>query len=310
MFLSWTYNEDMNLSNANLKWGLIGLVVVLAGVLTATYYFTNPIAPGPVTLTPQSSSSTQPKITWSEKQIEMVLSPGESATKTLTFTSTQNLPNVVIEAVPKIAPFLSIQPPTIANVPANQPQSVQISFAIPATAVLGDYDGTIHLQDQKQTYPQTSKILIKLWQRFSDSNQHFAFRYPPGWEIHSFSEGRVSLMSPSRASVLNNTSEGDTPPEITVLVLQNENHTAVAEFANSYSDGWFTTYASAAPTIVNGRSAFRFSDLGAGLGHAPLQAVFLNGGPSILLITLNDPESDLTTAQLMIFEQILSTLSF
>lgn len=128
--------------------GLVVAVLAVAGFLVA----------GPTA--PQKSSSTQPKITWSEKQIEVILSPGESASKTLTFSSTLDLAGVAIEAVPEIAGFLTIQPNTISNLPASQSQQISVNFAVASGAALGIFEGTIHVRSGSQTLPQTLKLLM------------------------------------------------------------------------------------------------------------------------------------------------------
>lgn len=107
-------------------------------------------------------AASQPKITWSESQIELILSPGESASKELTFTSTQDLNDITIWPVPELAPFLSVQPESFANVPANQPQHVRLDFSASETAPLGTYDGTIHIRSGSRTLPHTLKIIIHI----------------------------------------------------------------------------------------------------------------------------------------------------
>src|SRR2546428_12787189 len=79
-----------------LVWLVLGFltVVVLTG---ATLIGRSPtLAPVPSAV-PQSS--TQPRIAWSENQIEVILSPGENTFRDMTFTSSQSLSNVVIEPV-------------------------------------------------------------------------------------------------------------------------------------------------------------------------------------------------------------------
>ena len=109
----------------------------------------------------------------------MILSPGDIAAKDFTFASNQNLQNVVIEAVPEIAGFLSIQPNTFATVTMGQPQSVHISFSIPAGATLGACNGTIHLRVGIATLPQTMKIAINAWPLIKEPTTGLAFLVPP-----------------------------------------------------------------------------------------------------------------------------------
>jgi len=89
--------------------------------------------------------------------------------------------NIVIEAVPEIAPFLNVQPNSFESVPAGQPQSVRLAFSIPTDATFGIYDGTIHIRFGSQTLPQTLKIVVRVWQVFSSTDLGFSIKYPAGW---------------------------------------------------------------------------------------------------------------------------------
>jgi hypothetical protein len=126
------------------------------------------------------TSSNQPKITWSPtSSIEVILSPGESTSKDLTFTSDQDLQNPVVEPVPEIAGFLTIQPNTIAALPAAQQQPVHIAIAIPASTAFGTYSGTIHVRIGTQTLPQTVKVVVNAWQSSTSTTLRVTFKYPP-----------------------------------------------------------------------------------------------------------------------------------
>lgn len=161
---------------------LTGIAAILAVVaLGSVYLFARPPAPGPsvgatspslaavtsavvaAITAPLGTTSTQPKITWSTTSVQVILSPGESASKDLTFTSSLKLSTIVLEPVTTVAPFVSIQPSTFASVPANQAQSVHIALSIPAGTTLGTYDGTIHLRSGSTTYPQTLKITVDVY---------------------------------------------------------------------------------------------------------------------------------------------------
>lgn len=119
-----------------------------------------------------------PKITWSQNQIEVTLSTGESTEKDLTFSSTLALQDVVIEPVPEIAPFLSVQPGALASVPADQDQPVRLSVHVPAGATLGTYEGTVHIRSGTRTVPQTVKVIVNAWNE-SAPTAGLTFNFPP-----------------------------------------------------------------------------------------------------------------------------------
>ena len=111
----------------------------------------------PASLLPQSG---QAKITWSPPNVYAGITSTSTVIKSVTFASDQTLQNVVVEAVPKIAGFIQIQPNTLGQVPASQPQTVRLIFSAPTGAQFGAFDGTIHLRVGNTTLPQTLKTSV------------------------------------------------------------------------------------------------------------------------------------------------------
>lgn len=246
------------------------------------------------------SPSTQPKISWSQKQLELILSPGETATRSLTFTSDQSLQNIVIEPVPELAPFLSIQPNTFANVPAGQPQSVRFTFSIPATATLGTYDGTVHVRLGSQTLPQTLKIHLDLWGVLT-SPLGFQVRYPPQW-LTVNETGGANLYKPESQTNLNSP-EHYTPPTISIHVFDNPSGISLSDFASAQDDGWYAGYGNVSSLTVGDREAIFFSDADAITSREPALAVFIVVGDRVVLVVGEK-------ASAAIFSEVLDRLTF
>lgn len=177
------------------------------------------------------SPSTQPKITWSENQIEVILSPGESTSKDLTFTSDLNIQNIVIEPVPTLAPFVSVQPNSFADVPAGQPQSVRLLFSIPQGTALGTYDGTVHVRLGSQTLPQTLKIAVKVWVAIEDASLGIALKVPPDFLIEDSSEVGPGL---SRGKFLH---RPNSPSLISIHSYSNSGNLSLLDWFNSVLRG-------------------------------------------------------------------------
>jgi hypothetical protein len=143
------------------------------------------LPPSPLVMTPVlplspvlGTTSVQPKITWSTTSVSVILSPGESTSSDLTFTSSLPLQNAVIEAVPGLAGFLNIQPNTMPSLSAGQQQAVHIAISIPPSTPFGTYDGTIHVRVATTTFPQTMKITVNVWNSFTDVDSNVSFKYP------------------------------------------------------------------------------------------------------------------------------------
>lgn len=111
---------------------------------------------------PSALAARQPKITWSEKKVVISVPAGGSVTKNVSFTSDQNIQNASIEAVPSIAPFLTIQPESVASIFPDQAQSVVLAVSVPAGTAVGKRQGTIHLRQGSSTIPELLKVDIDI----------------------------------------------------------------------------------------------------------------------------------------------------
>ena len=212
----------------------------------------------------QPQGGTQPKITWMPKSTEIILSPGESTTQEFTFTSDQDLQNAVIEAVPGIAAFLSIQPTSFSSVQANQQQAVHITFSNPATASLGTFDGTIHIRIGNKTLPQTLKVLLNIWRKsqLTDNGQTVEFLYPPSWELSSDGSA-VFLDNPAFSEPIAVGCEfqdppcsAEDPPEASLRIIGNSTAAPLGDFVAAYRGGRYSRYQQLSPLTISGHDAF------------------------------------------------------
>src|SRR5207302_461176 len=124
-----------------IKWLALGSLLAIAITASSVYMAAKP-SPSAV-IQQKPSKSAQPQITWSPTVVEVTLSPGETASRTVTFTSSAPLRKAEIKLKKEkddgdkgkdkdkegrngsVKPFLSIQPDKIDNVPAGQPQTVR-----------------------------------------------------------------------------------------------------------------------------------------------------------------------------------------
>jgi len=127
----------------------------------------------------KATPAAQPKLKWTAASLALTLSPGDTATRIVTLTSDTTIGNIQLEAVPAIAPFLTIQPTSFSTFPANQSQTVRLLFTIPQGTTLGTYDGTIHVRNGSQTLPQTLKVGLTLWNAFYSPELGISIKYPP-----------------------------------------------------------------------------------------------------------------------------------
>jgi hypothetical protein len=196
-------------------------------------------------------SAALPRITWSQEQLDVILSPGESLSKNVTFTSSLAIQNIVIEAVPEIAPFVTIQPASLGSVPSGQPQPVHLTFSIPPNASLGTFEGTVHVRWGNRTLPQTLKISLHVWHAFSSPTTAalgYDFRFPP-----------VLASRPGRSE-----------NEVILSVSGNE---------GAFPEVSFEAYAASTDQVL----ALRDSLQNSGLGNQKIESVSIDGFSGIKL---------------------------
>lgn len=101
------------------------------------------------------------KVSWSQSQITLALSPGTAATLDISCVTEATLDNIRIEPVPALARLLTVQPAGPFDLRAGIPKQLLLSFAIPAGARFGTiYEGTIHVRQGSRTIPELLKVSI------------------------------------------------------------------------------------------------------------------------------------------------------
>jgi hypothetical protein len=282
------------MSNSRLKF-IAGIIMTVFVVLAASLLlFAKPPEATPTTPSAPTSTSAQPKITWSPTSTVVTLSPGESTARDFTFTSSVELQNVVAEAVPGIAGFLSIQPSNFSSVSAGEPDSVHLLFSIPEGTALGTYNGTIHIKIGNQTSSQTLKVTINVWQHLTDADNHFELWFPPNWQIErgqtviNFFPPDAVFPAPIESPGVFLLSIDSNPQGLTPEQFYDGNHGLdLIHDATAFEQ-----------TTINGIPSVRFHQLRAGL--APADAVVLSLPGRFLRFEVYADQA--------VFESILSTL--
>jgi len=278
------------MNDSHLKRLALLIALGLAILAASLYLIARPTPPAPVPAAPPvgpaatsspgqagSTSSTQPKITWSHNQVGVVLSPGESTSNDLTFSSSLDLQNIVVEAVPEIRSFLTIEPNSLTSVPAGLPQSVHLSFLIPNGTALATYEGTIHVQVGSTTLPQTLKIAIETGKSFLTST--YSIMYPADWSFSQTGPNQVSFIPPGKQTDLAREYVGDIVIETTAksatIGLQDfyKNSAVVNLFENSQAQTSF---------VVNGFPAVKFTGV---FGMVPTDIVAVDKGMTVVEVS-------------------------
>jgi thermitase len=112
-------------------------------------------------ISPQAYSAAA-KITWADKNLVIDAIPGTSKVILTSFTSPTDHEQVDIWLTPEFADFISVQPRTAVSVEAGQPYELTLFVSIPAEAVTGTYEGTMHVRSGKRTIPKPLNITLEL----------------------------------------------------------------------------------------------------------------------------------------------------
>ncbi len=325
------------MNRSHIKW--IG--VIAAVLLAVTIYAWNLVAkpgaptfsasPIPTATEQKPSPSIQPNITWSPTSVVVTLSPGETTSRTITFTSSLLLRNVHIKlktdkerkddvtvepdsslkerddgkdkpkSTSSVKSFLKIEPDRFANVSADRPQTVRLSFAIPAHTALGTYEGVIALrsnvdesdkddsdddENDGKTLSQL-KVVVNVWQSFRESGFGFAFRYPPTWVAlisPVVTDGRrIELYTAKSAA----SSDLVVPAEIVLVTLAKPPSQPLDTFSRTYGGGTFTNYKISTIQVINGQLVVAFDDSSDQVGSIPEIAAFVSLSDDKVVLVLS-----------------------
>jgi len=110
-----------------------------------------------------------PKITnpasniwWGRAKIVETISPGQSKTAELVFTSKQDLGEVSLESSNDLSKFISKFEPATVDVVKNVPNKVNVTFTVPTETALDTYGGTIHVRRGHRTIGKALAVNLKV----------------------------------------------------------------------------------------------------------------------------------------------------
>jgi hypothetical protein len=269
------------MTDSHRKWIAMAAGVVALLAVGSQFLAGQALAPSPLVVIPVlpvspvlGATSVQPKITWSTTSINVILSPGESTSSNLTFTSSLPLQNAVIEAVPGLAGFLNIQPNTMPSLSAGQQQAVHIAISIPPSTPFGTYDGTIHVRVGTTTFPQTMKITVNVWNSFTRAT--YSIKFPPNWNFYAVNDTITGFFPTGKQADPSSEYIGD----IVVESFQNAPGFDLTSFYRTLAQvDLFTNCETSTSLTVSGFSAAKFVGV---FGMIPSSTISVNKGATVV----------------------------
>ena len=214
-----------------------------------------------VTYSPPADA--KPGITWNPSSLSEELEAGQSTTTTVTFTSGSSVRNVTVEVDPEIAPYVSVSPDSFNTLASGTSYDIDVSFTATGDATVGEYEGTIYIQQRKRTLSKQLPVELEIigGQEVFD-NIDIAIEYPSDW--YAFPSEDVVAFSnleyfPS--------SRDDTYAYFQIRRLVNVNplHTSIDQWFDEYfSLGFPSGISSKEIIIVDDRESIRVQTLGVG----------------------------------------------
>ena len=103
-----------------------------------------------------------PPVAWHPAKIQQTLVVGEQRELQITFKSQTKLKDAKLWIVPKLRPFISLEPTYFKSIKAKTPYGVTVRISIPPETPVGLYDGTIHLKVGSKTYALPLKVVLNI----------------------------------------------------------------------------------------------------------------------------------------------------
>lgn len=121
-----------------------------------------------------------PYVTWSENSVSISLIQGQSQSRNLTFTSSQDLSEATLRVTADVSRFLTADPAVNSSVPADVPQTIPLKLVAPLNAEPGVYAGTIEVTSRNRPVRTPLDIRITVSQRvYHNKDLGMSFEYPP-----------------------------------------------------------------------------------------------------------------------------------
>ncbi len=102
------------------------------------------------------------KIAWGMSTLNLSLYPGTNRTVTVTLRASQALSGESLWLTPSLAAFVAVKPAMLTSTPANTDSTIRLDVAIPSSASLGIYEGTLHVRRGAMTLAQPLPIVLRV----------------------------------------------------------------------------------------------------------------------------------------------------
>jgi hypothetical protein len=165
-----------------------------------------------------SLSPAAPTIAWNPESIEETISPGESKTITVSFTSSKDVENAEIRIVPELEPYIQTQPASFSKISKGQTVNIDITISANQEAELGSFEGCVQIKAKyknKKTYAKPLPMVVNIGQLFQDEEYNYQVRHNSVFEISEFQNIRPGFIQGKLFTIPNDM------PNLSISVYEN-----------------------------------------------------------------------------------------
>ena len=194
------------MTNSHLKAVAVASAAALLLLAGSLYLFATQSAPNPGgnavrTSTSAGTASAVPtpaalpaktNINWTPTSVNEILSPGESKTVSVSFTSSKNIQRVSVQVSADLQSLVQVQPQFLDRVRKGQSRVITLTLAPAANAALGTATGTIQLRKEKKDpndkdegeeepgkpLLQSLPVTVNVWQSMPAAQDKLVFKVP------------------------------------------------------------------------------------------------------------------------------------
>ena len=145
-----------------------------------------------------------PRITWTRNKISETVSPQQTKSVFVSFTSSEKIYNVIVRIDPEVQPYLRIKPRMFSFIKARSVIHLTLTISAPVGAPFGTFNGTIQLKStgkSAKTYAKPLPITLNIWKSIEDPILPYLLKYPGNWTATVRDNGFVDIIGQVTSSM-------------------------------------------------------------------------------------------------------------
>ena len=133
---------------------------------------------------PSRSRSADPvRLLWAEPRITIDVSTGQPGRRVTTFVSNRDSWEVSFLVEGDLAEYVEVQPTSINRPGVRTENTLTLVATPPSGTTPGIYSARLVPSINNHLVDLPLELMIRVWNRFEDTEHNYRFSYPPGWSL-------------------------------------------------------------------------------------------------------------------------------